>query len=58
MLGDCGEDVSYTGSVRFSWAQSEVAGIYETGDHKIRIAGKELIMEFEQSFDAVAIELK
>ena len=35
-----------------------IADIYETGDHKIRIAGKELFMEFDRSFDAVAIELR
>ena len=35
-----------------------VAGVYEAGDHKIELDGPFLTMEFEESFDAVAIYLK
>lgn len=31
---------------------------YEAGDHRIRIAGSEIIMEFKESFDALAVLLK
>ena len=36
----------------------EIDDIYETGDHNIRIAGSDLLIEFKESFDAVAILLK
>ncbi|MCR5419856.1 MAG: alpha-galactosidase [Lachnospiraceae bacterium] len=35
-----------------------IVGKYETGDHRIRIAGDELTMEFEETFDALALLLK
>ena len=36
----------------------EIADKYETGDHNIRIAGRNIMIDFADSFDAVAIELK
>ena len=36
----------------------EVVDKYETGDHKIAVTGSELIMEFYEAFDAVAVLLK
>ena len=36
----------------------DIADIYETGDHKVRIAGSDIIMDFEESFDALAILLE
>ena len=36
----------------------DIFDIYETGDHKVRIAGRELKMVFEENFDAAAILLR
>ncbi|MCR5508466.1 MAG: hypothetical protein K6F34_07255, partial [Lachnospiraceae bacterium] len=35
-----------------------IAGKYETGDHGIRTTGSELIMEFSEPFDALAVLLE
>ena len=36
----------------------KIAEIYEIGDHKVRINGTEIVMEFAESFDALAILLE
>ena len=36
----------------------DITDIYETGDHNVRVAGTDIIIEFKESFDALAILLE